>query len=99
MLPVKLLEYIRLGIPCAAAPTKTIRRYFTEESVRFVQPDDPQALADVIVALASDPQARLTMARNARRFYDTHNFEAQRKTYSHIINELAAKRRPVVDET
>lgn len=99
MLPVKLLEYIRLGIPCAAAPTKTIRYYFTEESVRFAPPDDPQGVADVIVALAADPSARLNMARAARRFYDKHNYEAQRKTYTHIINELTAKRRPVVDET
>ncbi len=99
MLPVKLLEYIRLGIPAAAAPTKTIRYYFTEESVRFVQSDDPKSVADVIVALAADPQARLNMARAARKFYDKHNYESQRKTYTHIIDELVAKRRPVVDES
>jgi glycosyltransferase involved in cell wall biosynthesis len=96
MLPVKLLEYIRLGIPCAVAPTKTIRRYFTEESVRFITPDDPLALAAVIVELAADPAKRLAMARNARAFYDTHNFEAQRKAYLYIIGELAHRRRPVL---
>ncbi len=89
MLPVKLLEYIRLGIPCIAAPTKTIRRYFTEDAVRFAAPDDPQALADVIVELASNPAARLGMARAARKFYDRYNFETQRKTYLDIVNALA----------
>jgi glycosyltransferase involved in cell wall biosynthesis len=94
MLPVKLLEYIRLGIPCVVAPTKTIRRYFTEESVRFIGPDDAAALAAVIVELAADPAKRHAMARKARAFYDKHNFEAQRNTYLHIIGELAHRRRP-----
>ena len=83
-------------IAAAVAPTKSIRHYFTEDSVRFIPSDDPEALAAVIVELASDPVERRATVERARRFYDTHNFEAQRKTYLHIIGELAHKRRPVL---
>jgi glycosyltransferase involved in cell wall biosynthesis len=88
MLPVKLLEYIRMGIPCIAAPTKTICHYFTEDAVRFLRPDNPGALANAIVALAADPAARQRMARAARRFYDRYNYDSQRGVYTDIIRGL-----------
>ena len=95
MLPVKLLEYIRLAIPCVAVPTKTIAHYFSEPAIRFIPPDDPETLAATIVKLYRDPAARRQMARDARKFYDTYNFEAQRRRYMEIVNGLAEHRAPV----
>jgi glycosyltransferase involved in cell wall biosynthesis len=94
MLPVKLLEYARMGIPCLVVPTKSIKRYFQEPAVRFVPTDDPEAIAAAIVDLYRSPIARLDMARAARTFYDTYNFAAQGRTYIDIVNSLAAHRRP-----
>lgn len=99
MLPVKLLEYVQLGIPCIVVPTKTITRYFAEPAVRFVPPDDPAALAQAIVDLLRHPEQRLDMARAARAFYQTYTFKRQGETYMNIVNSLAAHKRPRVDAT
>lgn len=94
MLPVKLLEYARMGIPCVVVPTRTIVRYFREPAVRYVPTDNPEALAAVIVNLHHNPGERLAMARAARAFYDTYNFATQGTTYIDIVNDLAAHRKP-----
>jgi glycosyltransferase involved in cell wall biosynthesis len=88
MLPVKLLEYVRLGVPTITVATHTITRYFQDTMVRFVPPDDPDALAEQIVYLYQNPQERLGMARSARRFFETYTFESERRRYQEIIRRL-----------
>ena len=51
-LPVKLLDYMALGIPTIAARLRTIEHYFSEHEVRFFEPGDTAALA---AAMKSSP--------------------------------------------
>jgi glycosyltransferase involved in cell wall biosynthesis len=97
MLPVKLLEYIRLGIPCVAVPTKTIAYYFSEPAVRFIPPENPEALAATVVELYRDPKARADMARKARAFYEKYTFEAQGRRYLEIVHGLSEHRAPLLE--
>ncbi len=89
MLPVKLLEYARLGIPVVAVRTRTIAHYFAEDMITAVPPEDPAALGRAIVHLAGDATARREQARRARRFFDTHTFEAERARYQAVVRGLA----------
>jgi hypothetical protein len=86
-----------MGIPCIVVPTRTIVYYFAEPAVRFVPPDDPTALAAVIVELYGRPEVRAQMARDARAFYNTYNFETQGHTYMEIIRGLAEHRAPALE--
>ncbi len=97
MLPVKLLEYVRLGIPCVAVRTRTILHYFSEPAVRFIPPDDPEALAAVMVDLHRNPRAREEMARRARAFYSKYDFDAQGRLYIEIVQGLGERRAPVLE--
>ena len=40
MLPVKLLEYVALGMPVIASSTSTIRAHFSDEMLAFTPPGD-----------------------------------------------------------
>lgn len=55
MLPTKLLEYVRLGVPVIVSWTPTIADYFPEDSVRYLRDLSPVAVADAVVELLRDP--------------------------------------------
>jgi glycosyltransferase involved in cell wall biosynthesis len=93
MLPVKLLEYVALGIPIACSETETIRAYFDETMLAFFPPGDEQALADRLVELYRDTTAREELAERASAFLDAHSWEAQKRRYYALIDELADLRR------
>ena len=94
MLPTKLLEYVRLGVPAVTVATPTITFYFDETMVRFVSSESPQDLADAIVQLHRDPAARLELAKQARTFYQRFDFTEERTRYLYVTDCLIRKRRP-----
>ena len=75
MLPVKLLEYVVLGIPIVAARLKTIQHYFTDEMVSYFEPGDVDSLAKAILALYKGREKREKQALRAREFFDTYGWE------------------------
>ncbi len=65
MLPVKLLEYVALGIPVISSSTPTIRAYFDETMVSFFHAGDEEDLASRIVELRADPELRSRLVAQA----------------------------------
>jgi glycosyltransferase involved in cell wall biosynthesis len=74
MLPVKMLEYIALGIPVVAPRLKCIQYYFSEEMVSFFEAGDVDSMAEVIMELFEDPARRQQQAQNARVFLDRYGW-------------------------
>lgn len=54
-LPLKLVEYVSLGLPVLSVRNAAILHYFNEEDCLFFNGDDPASLAGVIDRLAQDP--------------------------------------------
>jgi len=77
MLPVKLLEYVSLGIPAIAPRLKTIQHYFNEDMVRYYEPEDVTSLADAVVGLHRDTELRGRQARRAKDFLTDYGWERQ----------------------
>jgi glycosyltransferase involved in cell wall biosynthesis len=77
MLPVKLLEYVSLGIPAIVPRLRTIEHYFTDDMVTYYDPDDVQSLTDSIVELYSNPARRRCQAGSARIFLLEYGWERQ----------------------
>lgn len=77
MLPVKLMEYVALGIPVVAPRLKTIEHYFTPEMVSFFEPEDIEELAARMIELYRSPDQGLRQATAARRFLDEFGWERQ----------------------
>jgi glycosyltransferase involved in cell wall biosynthesis len=68
MLPVKLLEYVQLGIPVATPRLKAISYYFNEKQVAFYEPGEVDALAEVIRRLYHHADERDALVREAGEF-------------------------------
>jgi glycosyltransferase involved in cell wall biosynthesis len=91
MLPVKLLEYIRLHIPVICSRTETIEAYFDETMVMYCRPGDVSDLSEKIEYLYRNPGRCEELVVNADRFNQEFSWERQKHTYCELINQLAKK--------
>ncbi len=85
MLPVKLLEYVYLGIPVIAPRLDVIMRYFDDSMVRYYQPENVDQMAEAIVALYQDRAERERLSHAAARFYETNNVGARARLYLDLV--------------
>jgi glycosyltransferase involved in cell wall biosynthesis len=97
MLPVKLLEYVYLGVPVVAPRLEVIARYFDDTMVRFYEPENVDQMADSIVGLFHDREERKRLVRTASKFYQKHNIKAQADRYLDLLTapNISAPARPV----
>lgn len=66
--PLKIFEYMALGLPIIAPDTPNIREILRDgETALLVQRDRPEELANAIEKLANDAQLRKRLARNAKQ--------------------------------
>jgi glycosyltransferase involved in cell wall biosynthesis len=77
MLPVKLLEYVALGIPVVAPRLPAIQRYFTDDMITYYEPENLDSLAAAILRLHGDADLRRRQAAKARTFLAHYGWERQ----------------------
>jgi glycosyltransferase involved in cell wall biosynthesis len=94
ILPTKLMEYAAIGVPAIVARSSATTAYFTDDMVRYVDPEDAPAMADAIVELAQRPDLRRDLAVRARAFQDAHPWSAEADRYLSLVEALAEGRRP-----
>ena len=90
MLPVKLMEYVALGIPAIVTRTKTIEHYFNDSMVEYISGGSAEELAESIVRLYRAPKRRQEMARCADEFTKRHNWSKQKLVYYRLVDSLAS---------
>jgi glycosyltransferase involved in cell wall biosynthesis len=97
-LPVKLLEYVAMGIPVVTSDLRAIRDYFAEDELAFYPPGDSEALAAELLAVATDPQAASARAERARGRYRDYRWSVQADRYVSLLDSLIGRRRKDADE-
>jgi glycosyltransferase involved in cell wall biosynthesis len=91
LLPVKLLEYVHMGLPVVASRLPCICEYFREDSeLRMFEPGDPRDLADALAELVRDPSGARARAELAGERLREIAWERQRLEYLGLIDQLAA---------
>lgn len=89
-LPVKLLEYVAMGIPVVTSDLDAIHDYFGAQDLVFVPPGDGAALAAALVDVARKPEEAAARARRATARYASYRWEAQAERYLALLDSLAA---------
>jgi len=92
LLPVKLLEYVHMGMPAVASALPTVKRYFRDD-VLYAKPGDPASIAAAIEAVRRDPGAAAARARSASERLRQIEWSRQRRGYLEMIDGLIAERR------
>jgi glycosyltransferase involved in cell wall biosynthesis len=88
MLPVKLLEYVALGIPSIVTRTMTIEGYFDATMVEFIGGDSVEELARCIVDLHGDRARMARMAVAAGAFAARYHWDRQKLEYFRLVDSL-----------
>ena len=88
MLPVKLLEYVALGIPVVAPRLPAIENYFDDGMLTYFEPENVDSMADSIFSLYADPKAARKRASRAQEFLRTYGWERQGPALVDFYTEL-----------
>jgi len=91
MLPVKLLEYVYLGVPVIAPRLEVIMRYFDESMIKYYAPENVDEMAEAIVDLHGNAAERSRLAQAATDFYRIHNIQVQAKTYLELMGSSGVR--------
>jgi glycosyltransferase involved in cell wall biosynthesis len=87
-LPVKLLEYVAMGIPVVTTDLAAIHDYFDDELL-FVPPEDSRALAAALLDVARRPEEAAARARRASERYASYRWDVQAERYVALLDSLA----------
>lgn len=86
MLPVKLLEYVYLGIPAVAPRLEAIRHYFDDDAVGYYDAGDVDSLARTILAVLRDPARRARMREAAEQFAERFSWDVMKKDLYAVVD-------------
>jgi glycosyltransferase involved in cell wall biosynthesis len=90
----KVIEAIGMGKPLITRRNEPVQELLTHgESVYLVDPASPQALADGILTLKSDPTLRQKIAANGHRVFQEHcTTEVFSEHLKGFIEEIVGRR-------
>ncbi|HEU4945116.1 MAG TPA: glycosyltransferase family 4 protein [Solirubrobacterales bacterium] len=87
LLPVKLLEYVHMGLPVVASRLPVIERYFSDD-VLLAEPGDAASIAAAIEGVRADPVAARTRAERASKRLAKIEWRQQRQGYLDLVDDL-----------
>ena len=92
LLPVKLLEYVHMGLPAIAPRLPVIEHYFGDDELRFFDPGSEQSLAEAIREVCAEPAAASARAARAAERLERIGWSRQRHDYLALVDRLAARK-------
>lgn len=92
LLPVKLLEYVHMGLPVVASRLPVIERYFGDD-VLLAEPGDPASIAAAIELVRAEPAKARERAERASKQLAEIEWRQQRKRYLELVDDLVARSR------
>jgi len=84
----KTLEFMNLGIPVIVSKTKIDQYYFDESILKFFNPGDDEDLSKAMLELINNHTLRDNLSKNALRFMEKNNWEANRHLYLDLVDSL-----------
>jgi glycosyltransferase involved in cell wall biosynthesis len=93
-LPLKLLEYLALGMPSITVRNVAIGHYFGKDDCLFYDPDDPESLRMVLDRLATSPDLLAHYQQRALALRDKFLWSNEKQKYVAMLRRLAQEATP-----
>jgi glycosyltransferase involved in cell wall biosynthesis len=99
VLPLKLLEYLSLGMPSVTVRNAAIGYYFGEDDCLFYDPGNPQSLSLILDRLAEDPDLLTRYQHRALTLRSRFLWSNERQKYIAMLHRLTGQGALVTSET
>ena len=77
-----------MGVPVIASSTRLVAETFPSGGVHLVPPEDPEALAEAILHLAKNPEARKSLAAEGRKQAKRFSWDREKDKLLGLYREL-----------
>lgn len=89
MLPLKMLEYISLGLPVITLPNKAINFYFCKEDCFFYDPNNMSSLCELLEQIAENPEILYNKRKSIITLREKFLWSGEKQKYVNLLNSLA----------
>lgn len=89
VLPSKLIEYVRLGLPVIVTPTPTVAAYFDETMVWYVDTAAPVDLANALQTVLAHPREARARAERAQQALAARPWQHFEGSYLGVVDAAA----------
>jgi glycosyltransferase involved in cell wall biosynthesis len=89
-LPLKLIEYVSMGLPVVSVRSAAICYYFREEDCIFFNPNDPASLAAALDHLIENPHLLMTYRERSVALRSKFLWSTERARYIALLHQLTA---------
>lgn len=86
--PVKLLEFIQMGIPVVATRTKVLSEYFDDKMIYFLKRNTEEEFTEAVFNLWRYKKLRINLAINAKKYFKKYNWKKEEEKYLKLISTL-----------
>lgn len=97
-LPLKLLEYLCLGMPSVTVRNDAIAHYFAADECLFYDPQDPETLREILDNLAENPELLERHRQRAVALRDKFLWSREKQKYVDMLNRLIKRAAPALEQ-
>ena len=90
IMPVKLLEFIQMGIPVIATKTSSLEKFFTPRDLYYLKLNNIETFAAAVIKLYNDENLRRDFRVNAQKYLINHNWQIEEKKYLRRVFSLVS---------
>jgi len=87
-LPLKLLEYMSLGLPVVAVRSAAISYYFSDEDCIYFEANDPRSLTATLDRIAEDPETLLRYHERSVALRERFSWAGEKTKYVKMLRHL-----------